>query len=329
VSTRIKIMAGMNIAEKRIPQDGRIEMEVGGKNYDFRVSSLPTVFGEKIVIRILDRAGSIMHREQLAFTERENKDIDKIIHMPYGIVLLTGPTGSGKTTTLYSFLSEVNEPNKNIVTVEDPVEYMLEGINQVQVNNKAGLSFAAGLRSILRQDPDIIMVGEIRDEETAQIAIRAAITGHLVFSTLHTNDAPGAITRLVDMGVPAYLVADSVSSVIAQRLVRRLCNSCKRAYEADESEQRILRVNEPVKIFEAVGCPVCNGTGYKGRIAIHEVLVIDTKQRVMIETGANAEQIRQQAQLNGMNNLFDNCRDAVLRGVTTLQELVKTAYARD
>ena len=329
VSTRIKIMSGMNIAERRNPQDGRIEMDIAGRNYDFRVSSLPTVFGEKIVIRILDRGGSIMKREMLAFSERENADIDKIVRMPYGIVLLTGPTGSGKTTTLYSFLAEVNMPDKNIVTVEDPVEYMLDGINQVQVNTKSGLTFAAGLRSILRQDPDIIMVGEIRDEETAQIAVRAAITGHLVFSTLHTNDAPGAITRLVDMGVQPYLVADAVVAVIAQRLVRRLCNSCKKSYAADDGEQRLLRVQESMPIFSAVGCPVCNGTGYKGRIAIHEVLMIDNKMRVLIETGANAEQIRSQAQKNGMMSLYDSCRDSVLRGVTTISEMVKTVYARD
>ncbi len=329
VSTRIKIMAGMNIAERRVPQDGRIEMDVAGRSYDFRVSSLPTVFGEKIVIRILDRGGSIMKRESLAFSELENTSIDRIVKMPYGIVLLTGPTGSGKTTTLYSFLGEVNTVDKNIVTVEDPVEYMLDGINQVQVNNKAGLTFATGLRSILRQDPDIIMVGEIRDEETAQIAVRAAITGHLVFSTLHTNDAPGAITRLIDMGVPPYLVADAIVAVIAQRLVRRLCNSCKEGYDADEGEQRILRITEPTRLYNAVGCPVCNGTGYKGRIAIHEVLMIDTHQRVLIETGANAEQIRVQAQKNGMMGLYDSCKDTVLRGVTTIQEMVKTVYARD
>jgi type IV pilus assembly protein PilB len=237
VSTRIKIMAGMNIAEKRLPQDGRIELETKGRSYDFRVSSLPTVFGEKIVIRVLDRTTFDFTRDKLGFTERENEMLDKIIRMPYGIVLLTGPTGSGKTTTLYSLLSEVNTPDKNIVTIEDPVEYMLEGINQVQVNTKAGLTFAAGLRSILRQDPDIIMIGEIRDEETAQIAVRAAITGHLVLSTLHTNDAPGAITRLVDMGVEPYLAADAIVAVIAQRLVRKLCTSCRTTYTADEKER--------------------------------------------------------------------------------------------
>jgi len=237
VSTRIKIMAGMNIAEKRLPQDGRIELEAKGRAYDFRVSSLPTVFGEKIVIRVLDRTSFDFTRDKLGFTDSENEIIDKIIRMPYGIVLLTGPTGSGKTTTLYAMLSEVNTPDKNIVTIEDPVEYMLEGINQVQVNTKAGLTFAAGLRSILRQDPDIIMIGEIRDEETAQIAVRAAITGHLVLSTLHTNDAPGAITRLVDMGVEPYLAADAMVAVIAQRLVRKLCTSCRTTYTADEKER--------------------------------------------------------------------------------------------
>ncbi len=329
VSTRIKIMAGMNIAEKRIPQDGRIEMELNSKSYDFRVSSLPTVFGEKIVIRILDRTVFVFNRQMLGFTEHENALMDKIIKMPYGIVLLTGPTGSGKSTTLYTLLSEVNQPDKNIVTVEDPVEYMMEGINQVQVNAKAGLTFAAGLRSILRQDPDIIMIGEIRDEETAQIAVRAAITGHLVFSTLHTNDAPGAITRLVDMGVEPYLVADAVVGVIAQRLVRKVCQSCRKEYTSDEKEMKLLNVDKPVQLYKAGGCPTCNNTGYKGRAAIHEVMLIEKEHRILIEKESNAEQLRDTAMKMGMVNLFDSCKDLVLRGQTTMQEMVKTVYARD
>lgn len=329
VSTRIKIMAGMNIAEKRIPQDGRIEMDINEKSYDFRVSSLPTVFGEKVVIRVLDRTTFNYSREKLGFSVHENKLMDKIIRMPYGIVLLTGPTGSGKTTTLYTFLNEVNTPDKNIVTVEDPVEYMLEGINQVQVNNKAGLTFAAGLRSILRQDPDIIMIGEIRDEETAQIAVRAAITGHLVFSTLHTNDAPGAITRLVDMGVEPYLVADAVVGVIAQRLVRRSCSNCKTAYTSDENEMKLLNIEKPAKLYRSEGCPVCHNSGYKGRVAIHEVMKIEREHRSIIEREGNAEELRDIAVKSGMVNLYESCKDLVLKGETTIQEMVKTVYARD
>lgn len=329
VSTRIKIMAGMNIAEKRLPQDGRIEMQVKGREYDFRVSSLPTVFGEKIVIRVLDRTTFNFTRENLGFTEHENKLMDKIIRMPYGIVLLTGPTGSGKTTTLYALLSEVNTPDKNIVTVEDPVEYMLEGINQVQVNVKAGLTFAAGLRSILRQDPDIIMIGEIRDEETAQIAVRAAITGHLVLSTLHTNDAPGAITRLVDMGVEPYLAADAIVAVIAQRLVRKLCPNCKAPYKAEDNDKMILNLDKPVRLYRAVGCPACQNSGYRGRTAIHEVMMVGREHRNIIARGGSAEEIREVAVRQGMVDLYESCRRLVLDGVTTIQEMVRTVYARD
>lgn len=329
VSTRIKIMAGMNIAEKRVPQDGRIEMDVKGRSYDFRVSSLPTIFGEKIVIRVLDRTTFNFSREKLGFTAHENTLMDKIIRMPYGIVLLTGPTGSGKTTTLYALLSEVNKPDRNIVTVEDPVEYMLAGINQVQVNIKAGLTFAAGLRSILRQDPDIIMIGEIRDEETAQIAVRAAITGHLVLSTLHTNDAPGAITRLVDMGVEPYLASDAMVGVIAQRLVRRLCPSCRKPHTSDANEMMILNVDKPVTIYKSEGCPACQSTGYRGRTAIHEVMMIEKEHRNIITRGGSAEDIRDVAVKNGMVDLFESCKDLVLKGVTSIQEMVKTVYARD
>lgn len=329
VSTRIKIMAGMNIAEKRLPQDGRIELETKGRSYDFRVSSLPTVFGEKIVIRVLDRTTFDFTRDKLGFTERENEMLDKIIRMPYGIVLLTGPTGSGKTTTLYSLLSEVNTPDKNIVTIEDPVEYMLPGINQVQVNPKAGLTFAAGLRSILRQDPDIIMIGEIRDEETAQIAVRAAITGHLVLSTLHTNDAPGAITRLVDMGVEPYLAADAIVAVIAQRLVRKLCPNCREPYTAEGNEMMILNLDKPVRLYRAVGCPACQNSGYRGRTAIHEVMMVGREHRNIIARGGSAEEIREVSISQGMVDLYESCRRLVLDGVTSIQEMVRTVYARD
>ena len=329
VSTRIKIMSGMNIAEKRIPLDGRIEMEQSGKIYDFRVSSLPTVFGEKIVIRILDRSKALFNRTSIGFSEEENHLIDKLVKVPHGIILLTGPTGSGKTTTLYTFLSELNQPDRNIVTVEDPVEYMMHGVNQVQVNQKAGMTFAVGLRSILRQDPDIIMVGEIRDEETAQIAVRAAITGHLVLSTLHTNDAPGAVTRLVDMGVQPYLAADAMVAVIAQRLVRKLCTACKEAYQAEEVDLKMLKMENSVTLYRAVGCPLCGNTGYAGRTAIHEILMLDNEMRSLIENGGNAEQLRNLALAKGMVNLYENCKSILLKGVTSMYEMVKTVYARD
>lgn len=329
VSTRIKIMGGMNIAEKRIPQDGRIQMAVNGHNYDFRVSSLPTVYGEKIVIRILDRDNFVFNREMLGLSKEENEKMDKLVSTPYGIVLITGPTGSGKTTTLYAMLKELNTKEKNLVTVEDPVEYMLNGINQVQVNNKAGLTFAAGLRSILRQDPDTIMIGEIRDEETAQIAVRAAVTGHFVLSTLHTNDAPSSITRLINMGVEPYLAADSLSGIIAQRLVRKLCSKCKEEYDANENELKILNEQGPLKLYKAVGCPVCNSTGYKGRSAIHEIMIIDNDLKEVIEAGKGFEHIREMAVKKGMITLYDNCKDLVLKGQTTVSEMVKTVYARD
>ena len=329
VSTRIKVMAGMDIAERRLPQDGRIEMGVGGNAYDFRVSSLPTVHGEKIEVRILDRSGFSFTRDSLGFTERENQIVDRVTRMPYGIVLVTGPTGSGKTTTIYSLLAELNEPSRNIVTIEDPVEYMIRGINQVQVNQKAGLTFAGGLRSILRQDPDIIMVGEIRDEETADIAVRAAITGHLVFSTLHTNDAPSAIARLIDMGVEPYLISEAVTCVIAQRLVRELCPDCKSARLADASDLKLLRMEDATAVFSPVGCPKCNSIGYKGRRAIHEVLFIDAGMKSEIEMNRGSDGLRALAVSRGMATLYANCCGLVAGGVTSIQEMVNTVYARD
>ncbi|MDP4093447.1 MAG: spore germination protein GerPC [Bacillota bacterium] len=329
VSTRIKIMAGMNIAEKRIPQDGRIEMDLNGKSFDFRVSSLPTVYGEKIVIRILDRANFLFDRTMLGFGENENILLDKLVRTPYGIVIVTGPTGSGKTTTLYSILKELNTNDKNLITVEDPVEYMLQGVNQVQVNMKAGLTFASGLRSILRQDPDVIMIGEIRDEETAQIAVRAAITGHFVLSTLHTNDAPSTITRIIDMGIEPYLVADSISGIIAQRLVRKLCPYCKEEYMPSKKEIEVLKEEPEKPLFRQKGCPSCNNSGYKGRLAVHEILVMNREIKELIETTKNTEQIREIAEKNGMTTLFDSCKKLVLKGETTFSEMVKTVYARE
>ncbi len=322
ISARIKIMSGMDIAERRIPQDGRINLIVGGKEYDFRISSLPTMFGEKFVIRVLDRSSFRFTREDLGFTEAENEVLDKMLTRPHGIILLTGPTGCGKSTTLYAFLKEINKPEVNIVTVEDPVEYVMAGINQTQVNVKANMTFAVALRSILRQDPDIIMVGEMRDEETAEIAVRAAITGHLVFSTLHTNDAPGSITRLQDMGVEDYLVADSLVGVIAQRLVKRLCPACKKRSKTTQKEMEILGIDEPVNIFRPQGCQFCNGTGYKGRIAVHEMMYINDNMRNAIVTEKNLERLRDIAKENGMVTLWNSCKNLVFKGVTSIQELL-------
>ena len=330
VLTRFKVISGINIAEKRVPQDGRIEMRISDKNYDFRVSTLPTVFGEKIVIRILDRTSFLFTREMLGFTKSNSELVDKIIKKSNGIVLLTGPTGSGKSTTLYSILRELNTPDLNIVTIEDPVEYMLHGINQVQVNTKAGLTFAAGLRSILRQDPDIVMIGEIRDEETAQIAVRASITGHLVLSTLHTNDAPSSVARLIDMGIEPFLVAEALSGIIAQRLVRRLCRDCREKKPATNAELEILGLSaESVEIYHPVGCPKCHGTGYSGRIALHEVMHIDRRLRDAIQTGCNTETLRDIAKENGMMQLYDSCKQLVIDGMTSINEMVKTVYVRD
>lgn len=326
VSTRLKIIAGMDIAEKRIPQDGRIELKFNSKPYDFRVSSLPTVFGEKIVMRILDRTGSIMTRGKLGFTDEENKMLDKILRKPNGIILVTGPTGSGKTTTLYSFLDEMNTSDINITTIEDPVEYMLPRINQVQVNSKAGMTFAAGLRSMLRQDPDVIMIGEIRDEETADIAVRASITGHLVISTLHTNDAPSSITRLLDMGIEPYLAADAVVAIIAQRLIRRLCPKCKELALTAEWENELLGFKESQTVYKAKGCNECSNTGYKGRIAVHEVLLMNNEIKKVIERSEGMEKIKQASIKSGMTTLYENCKEIILKGETTVSEMVKTIH---
>ena len=322
IGARLKIISDMNIAERRIPQDGRINMVIGGTEYDFRVSSIPTVWGEKFVIRVLDKSAFNFSREDLGFTDAENELVDRTLAHPHGIVLLSGPTGCGKSTTLYSFLRELNKPNVNITTVEDPVEYTMEGINQIQVNVKADMTFASALRSILRQDPDVVMIGEIRDEETAQIAIRAAITGHLVFSTIHTNDAPGALVRLVDMGVSNYLAADALVSVISQRLVKRLCPACKAKSVTTESEMELLGLNEPVTIYRPQGCQYCNGTGYKGRIAVHEIMYMNDALREAALENMNAEQVRRVAIENGMVPIFTACREYVFKGITSIQELM-------
>ncbi len=322
ICARIKILSGIDIAERRIPQDGRINLSIEGKEYDFRVSTLPTIFGEKFVIRILDKTSFNFTRKDLGFSEDENKVVDKILAHPHGIVLLTGPTGCGKSTTLYSFLKEINKPEVNIVTVEDPVEYTLMGINQTQVNTKANMTFAAALRSILRQDPDIIMIGEIRDEETAQIAIRAAITGHLVFSTLHTNDAPGVINRLVDMGVKGYLVEDSLIGVISQRLVKQLCPMCKIKTRTNRREMEVLHIDEPATIYRPQGCQYCNNSGYRGRIAVHEIMYMTDKLRDTVGRHLTAEEVREIARSEGMKTLWEACRERVYAGDTSISELM-------
>ncbi|MFO7636059.1 MAG: GspE/PulE family protein [Clostridia bacterium] len=329
VITRLKIMGKMDIAEKRIPQDGRVEMNIDDKDVDLRLSVLPTVHGEKAVIRILGRSDMLLSREQLGFSPDNNLLFDKIIKNPNGIVLITGPTGSGKTTTLYAVLKEVNSVRSNIITVEDPVEYRLEGINQVQVNMKAGLTFANGLRSILRQDPDIIMVGEIRDAETAQIAVRAAITGHLVLSTIHTNDAASTISRLIDMGIEPFLVASSVVGVVAQRLVRRICPECRKAYNPDHSEMMLLKLKDIQPLYKGEGCSNCNHTGYKGRTAIHEVMLVSKDIREIIEKRGTTDQLRNMAGRMGTVSLRDSCIRLVLNGITTTQELVRMTYSMD
>ena len=329
VVTRIKIMGRMDIAEKRLPQDGRVEVNIDGKNIDLRLSVLPTAFGEKVVIRLLGLHAISYSVDKLGLSESNRVLFDSIIKSANGIILVSGPTGSGKSTTLYSVLSDLNSIESNIITVEDPVEYKLEGVNQVQVNQRAGLTFASGLRSILRQDPDIIMIGEIRDAETAQIAMRAAITGHLVLSTIHTNDAPSSIARLVDMGIEPYLAASSLVGVVAQRLVRKLCTRCRELYHPDHAELMMLKLRDLKELYRAAGCPACNHTGYAGRIAIHEVLPISREIKELIERKATTEQIRQMGSRLGTTTLRDNCTQLVLSGITSTDELVKVTYTMD
>ena len=329
IITRIKILGGMNIAEKRIPQDGRITTEINGEEVDMRVSILPTVTGEKTVIRILAKNDANLNRSYLGISDHNNELIDKMIMVPQGICLISGPTGSGKTTTLYTLLSEKNSPETNIITVEDPVEIRIPGLNQVQVNVKAGMTFASGLRSILRQDPDIILVGEIRDGETAEIAMRAGITGHLVFSTIHTNDAVSSINRLIDMGLEPYMVNSALVGVVSQRLVRRICTNCRESYEPDEYEIELLHLEPGQKIYRGKGCTDCNDKGYKGRIAIHEIVVMTKKMKSLIEKRASEEEMRQLAVTEGTQMLQDSARDLVLEGITTADELNRVAYTID
>ena len=330
VLSRLKIMADLDIAERRVPQDGRIGLMVGGKPIDMRVASLPTVYGEKIVIRLLDRSNVMLRLEDLGFAEKSLARYKKSFTKPYGAILVTGPTGSGKSTTLYATLNILNSSEKNIITVEDPVEYRLAGINQVQANPKAGLNFSSALKSILRCDPDIIMIGEIRDKDTAQIAIESALTGHLVLSTLHTNDAPGALSRLTEMGIEPFLTASAVDCVLAQRLARKLCDSCRESYSPT---QEMLRRNdfpqeavdgwEEVTLYKPVGCNRCNGTGYKGRLGLYEVmLVTEAIERLTVER-KSADEINRVAQAEGMKTLREDGIDKVLQGRTSIEEIAR------
>ena len=328
IVARIKIIGGMDISEKRKPQDGRIAMTVDRRDYDVRVSILPTINGEKVVMRLTSKENLTRDKKNLGFSEEELEKFDRILKNPHGIILVTGPTGSGKSTTLYTALSELNTEDVNIITVEDPVEANMEGINQVHVNEKAGLTFASALRSILRQDPDIIMIGEIRDGETAGIAVKAAITGHLVVSTLHTNGTASTVTRLVDMGMESYLIGDALVGVIAQRLVRRLCPECKRLVYATEDEKRLLGVMTPgdLPIYEPVGCEACGNTGYHGRIGVYEIMPVTNDLRIKIAAGARADEIKEQAVSEGMSTLSVSAAKLCVQGVTSFKEALKIAY---
>ena len=322
VSSRIKIMSGMDIAEKRHPQDGRILLRVAGRRIDIRVSSLPAIYGEKLVMRLLDQATAMVGLERLGLDPDERTTLDKVIEVPYGIILVTGPTGSGKSTTLYSVIQNLNSYEVNITTVEDPVEYTIAGVNQVQINERAGLTFDTVLRSILRQDPDIILVGEMRDTETAQLAVRAALTGHLVLSTLHTNDAPSSIVRMIDMGIPPFLVSSSVVAVMAQRLVRKLCPHCKVPYELPLDVAESLGLDGFTTVYKPVGCDECRGTGYRGRTAIFEIMPMSEELRRAVMTGATSDDLRTMAISQGMRTLRVSGAKKVTEGITSADEVL-------
>jgi len=329
--SRMKIMASMDISEKRAPQDGRISLTIDGKRWDFRVSTLPSAFGEKIVLRILDQSTISIGLHRLGILPKTMELFENVIQATYGIILVTGPTGSGKSTTLYSVLSKINSPEKNILTIEDPVEYELPGLTQVGVNPRAGLTFAAGLKCMLRQDPDVIMLGEIRDEETGTIAVEAALTGHLVLSTLHTNDAPGAVTSLLDMGVEPFLISSSVIGVLAQRLVRVICNKCKIPYQPPMDAVRRLGLSvdaaQNVKFYRGRGCDYCKGKGYKGRTGIYELMAMSDEIRDLCLSRASSHVIREAAIRNGMPTLKADAVEKVLLGVTTLEETLRVIYS--
>ncbi len=325
ITTRIKIMAKMDISERRLPQDGRIKLKILGKDIDMRVSTLPTLHGESVVMRILDRGSLVLDLSQMGFPKKVHEQLEALILKPYGKLLVTGPTGSGKTTTLYAALSKINTPNKKIITVEDPVEYQMRGINQIHVKSQIGLNFASGLRSIVRQDPDVIMVGEIRDPETAEISIQAALTGHLVFSTVHTNDAAGAITRLLDMGIENFLISSALLGVLAQRLVRVICPECKEEAPITPTLRAEMGHlgKKDVKVYHGKGCKACSQTGFRGRCGIYELLVIDDHIRELILKKSTAQTICDQARQTGMTTLREDGWDKVAKGITTVEEILR------
>ena len=320
IVSRIKILCKLDIAQKRLPQDGGFMMTMDNRSIDFRVSTIPSIYGEKVVIRILDKSPSLLDLGRLGFDAKALSEFRQSIHDPYGLILITGPTGSGKSTTLYAALSEINTPSKNILTIEDPVEYRLEGVNQVQIKPVIGLTFAAGLRAFMRQDPDIIMVGETRDQETAEICVRAALTGHLVFSTLHTNDAPSALSRLVDIGIAPYLLSSTISLVVAQRLLRQLCDRCKEAYEPIQEIRDRFHITEEL-LYRAKGCAHCANTGYRGRLGVYEVMALTRELRDAIAKGSPAHVLKDAASVAGMSSLWDEGLKKVRQGLTSLEEL--------
>jgi type IV pilus assembly protein PilB len=326
--SRLKVMADINIAERRVPQDGRISLNVGGKSVDLRVATLPTVYGEKVVIRVLDKSSVLLRLEDLGFLEEAYKSFEGAFTKPYGAILVTGPTGSGKSTTLYATLNQINSPERNIITVEDPVEYRLAGVNQVQVNNRAGLTFASALRSILRADPDVVLIGEIRDRETAVIAIEAALTGHLVLSTLHTNDAPSSLPRLVEMGVEPYLAASAIDCIVAQRLLRKLCMKCKETYKPDKAELEQAGYPEFLwedieELYRPAGCSACAKTGFRGRLGIYEIMPVSEDIERMVVERASSDEIKRSAAGDGMIQLREDGLEKVRTGVTSIQEVLR------
>jgi general secretion pathway protein E len=329
IVSRVKVMGQLNIAEKRLPQDGRIRIKLAGRDIDIRLSTIPNVYGERIVMRLLDKTSTLLDLSEIGMARSILTQVEQVIRRSHGIILVTGPTGSGKTTTLYAALSMINTPDLNILTVEDPVEYQLQGISQMAINPKIGLTFAAGLRSFLRQDPDVIMVGEIRDRDTAEIAIQASLTGHLVFSTVHTNDSAGAVTRLVDMGVEPFLVASSLTAILAQRLVRRLCNVCREAHvptteelsEVGMTPEQVVRAGSP-PVYRAMGCSACGQTGYRGRTGIYEFLPVDDDIRTLAIKNVDSNTIKKQAVKRGMTTLLDDGARKVLAGETTIAEVL-------
>jgi type IV pilus assembly protein PilB len=331
--SRVKILASMDIAERRLPQDGHVHLKVEGKEFDLRVSTLPTVQGEKVVIRILDQSTSKVSLNKLGMPSDLLAQWENLVNKPYGMIIVTGPTGSGKTTTLYTSVARINTPERNIVSVEDPVEYQIPRVNQVQVNTRAGLTFANGLRSILRQDPDVVLIGEIRDRETAEIAVQASMTGHLVLSTLHTNDAPGAVTRLRDMGVESFLITSSLIGVLAQRLVRVICPHCKEAYAPPADALRRLELDpeehQNVHLYRGTGCDSCHKTGYRGRIGVYEMMTMSESLRAMVISGAPVDELRAAAQQEGMRTLRQDGVQKVLEGITTFEELLRVVFVSE